>query len=244
MKILIIIPVYNEEENLPIIVPEILEVDKKFNILIVEDYSTDNTGKVADKLCKKYPGVYVLHRKENRGLRRSYIAGFKWALERDYDLIFQMDADGSHSPKFLPDFLEKIKDYDVVIGSRYYKGRVSVVNWDIKRLLLSLAANLYVKMIIRVPVSDATAGFKCFKRKVLESINLDKILSEGYSFLIEMNWRVKKAGFKIGEIPIIFYERRFGQSKLSANIIKEGLWILWKMKLFSKKNNERQVKKQ
>lgn len=232
MKTLIILPVLNEEENLPEIVSEILEVDRTFNILIVADYSTDNTGIVADELSKKYTGVYVLHRKENKGLGKSYVAGFRWALERGYDFIFQMDSDGSHSPKFLPDFLEKIKEYDLVIGSRYYKGRISVVNWDIKRLFLSLAANLYVKLIIRVPVSDATAGFKCFKRKVLESINLDKILSEGYSFQIEMNWRAHKAGFKIGEIPIIFYDRRFGQSKLSANIMKEGLWILWKMKFF------------
>jgi len=232
MKILIIIPVYNEEQNLSIIVPEILGVNKKFNILIVEDYSTDNTGKVANKLSKKYSGVYVLHRKKNKGLGRSYVAGFKWALKRDYDLIFQMDADGSHDPKFLPLFLEKMEEYDLVIGSRYYNRRISVVNWNLKRLYLSLLANFYARLITGVPVSDATTGFKCFKRCVLERIDLDKVLSEGYSFQIEMNWRTHKAGFKIGELPIIFYERRFGQSKLSTNIIKEGLWILWKMKFF------------
>lgn len=232
MKTLIILPVLNEEENLPEIVSEILSLKKNFDILIIDDSSTDKTGSVADNLKKKFSKIFVIHRKGKRGLGKSYIDGFKWALKKDYDFIFQMDADGSHSPKFLPDFLEKIKDYDVVIGSRYYKGRISVVNWNIKRLLLSLAANLYVKMIIRVAVSDATAGFKCFKRKVLESINLDKISSEGYSFQIEMNWRVQRAGFKIGEVPIIFYERRHGKSKLSANIIKEGLLILWKMKLF------------
>lgn len=231
MKPLVIIPAFNEEENLPEIVPEILQLQKGFHILIVDDSSTDKTGEVADKLSQKYPQeVFVIHRTLNRGLGKAYIDGFKWALKKDYGLIFEMDADGSHDPKFLPVFLEKIDDYDLVIGSRYCKGRISVVNWDLKRVFLSLMANLYARIITRVPVSDATTGFKCFKRKVLETIDLNKILSEGYSFQIEMNWRTKKAGFKIGEIPFIFYERRHGVSKLSTNIIKEGLWILWKMK--------------
>jgi len=231
MKPLIVIPAFNEEENIKELVPEILNLRKGFDILIVNDNSTDKTGEVAEQLARKYSEVFVLHRKSQPSLGRAYLDGFKWALKKDYDLIFEMDGDGSHSPRFLPKFLEKIKDYDLVIGSRYYQGRLSVINWDIKRVFLSLAANLYARIITGVPVSDATTGFKCFKRQVLEKIDLDKIFSEGYSFQIEMNWRAHQAGFKIGEIPIIFYERRHGQSKLSTNIIREGLWILWKMRL-------------
>lgn len=230
MKTLIILPVLNEEENLPEIVSEILGLKKNFDILIIDDSSTDKTGSVADNLKRKFSEVFVMHRKGKRGLGRSYIDGFKWALEKNYDFIFQMDADGSHDPEFLSAFLDKINSYDLVIGSRYYKKRISVVNWDLKRLYLSLLANIYARIITGVPVSDATTGFKCFKRSVLEKIDLNKVLSEGYSFQIEMNWRAHKAGFKIGEIPIIFYERRHGKSKLSTNIIKEGLLILWKIK--------------
>ncbi len=229
MKHLIIIPALNEEENIKEIIPKILNKGDIFNVLLVIDKSTDNTEEVAKELARNYPGVYVLIKKE-KGLGKSYIQGFKWALKRDYDLIFEMDADGSHDPSFLPLFLEKAKEYDLVVGSRYYNKRISVVNWDLKRLFLSLSANLYAKIITRVPVSDATAGFKCFKRKVLESIDLDRVISEGYSFQIEMNWKAWRAGFKIGELPIIFYERKHGKSKLSTSIIKEGLWILWKIR--------------
>lgn len=229
MKPLIIIPALNEERNIKEIVPKILSKGASFHILLVIDKSEDNTEEIAKELSQNNPRVFSLFKKK-KGLGTSYIKGFKWALERDYDLIFEMDADGSHSPAFLPLFLEKIKNYGVVVGSRYYNKRISVVNWDLKRLFLSLAANLYAKIVTGVPVSDATAGFKCFKRSVLESIDLDKVLSEGYSFQIEMNWRALKAGFKIGEVPIIFYERKYGKSKLSTNIIKEGLWILWKMR--------------
>ncbi|MCH7759301.1 polyprenol monophosphomannose synthase [Patescibacteria group bacterium] len=233
-KPLVIIPTYNEKENILEIIPEILALKKEFHILIVDDNSPDGTGEAADKLVEKYQGqVFVLHRKGKAGLGRAYLAGFKWALKKDYDLIFEMDADGSHLPKFLLDFLEKIKNYDLVIGSRYYKKRLSVVNWDLRRVVLSVLGNFYARIVTRVPVSDMTAGFKCFRRHVLETIDLDKIISEGYSFQIEMNWRVYKSGFKIGEIPIIFYERRHGDSKMSANIIKEALWILWRM-LFRK----------
>lgn len=231
MKSLVVIPTYNERENISDIISEILGLGNGFHILIVDDGSPDGTGKIADELSQRYSAVFVLHRKNQKGLGKAYIDGFKWGLARDYDLFFEMDADGSHDPKFLPLFLEKIKEYDLVIGSRYYKKRISVVNWNLKRLFLSLLANFYARTITGVPVSDATAGFKCFKRKVLETIDLDKILSEGYSFQIEMNWRAYKAGFKIGEIPIIFYERKHGKSKLSTNIIKEGLWLLWKIRL-------------
>jgi len=231
MKPLIVIPAFNEKENILELIPEILKLNNGFHILIVNDNSTDGTGEVAEELSQKFPGVYVLHRKNKRGLGRAYIDGFKWALKNDYDPVLEMDADFSHNPKYLPKFLEKINDYDLVVGSRYHQGRISVINWDIKRVFLSIAANIYAKIVTGVPVSDATSGFKCFRRKVLENINLDKVLSEGYSFQIEMNWRAHKAGFKIGEIPIIFYERRHGQSKLSTSIIREGLWILWRMRL-------------
>jgi len=230
MKPLIIIPALNEEKNIKEIIPEILGLKKSFHILIVDDNSTDKTGETADKLSQKYSEVFALHRTRKRGLGKAYIDGFRWALKRDYDLIFQMDADGSHDPKFLSDFLEKIKGCDLVIGSRYYKGKINVVNWNLGRLLLSLLANFYARIVTGVQLSDLTTGFKCFRREVLEAIDLNKILSEGYSFQIEMNWRVLKAGFKIEEIPIIFYERRHGESKMSANIIKEALWILWKMR--------------
>jgi len=231
MNSLIIIPTLNERENIKEIVLEILELKKGFHILIVDDNSIDKTGEVADGLSREHSEIFVLHRKTKKGLGRAYIDGFKWALKRNYDFVFQMDADGSHSPEFLPDFLKKIEESDLVIGTRYYKGKISVVNWDLKRLYLSRLANFYARIVTGVKISDATAGFKCFKRKVLEAIDLNKVLSEGYSFQIEINWRIHRAGFKIKETPIIFYERRHGKSKLSTNIIKEGLWILWKMRL-------------
>jgi len=227
---LVIIPTFNERENIQEIIPEILKLELGFHILIVDDNSPDGTGQIADELSKKFSQVHVLHRKEKQGIARAYIEGFKWALEGNYDPIFEMDADGSHAPEFLPKFLQKAKEYDVVVGSRYYKGRLSVVNWDLRRVLLSVAANWYAQIVTGVKISDATTGFKCFRKKVLEVINLDKVLSEGYSFQIEMNWRAQKSGFKIGEIPIIFYDRRHGKSKLSTNIIREGLWVLWRMK--------------
>lgn len=231
MNSLIIIPTLNERENIKEIVLEILELKKGFHILIVDDNSIDKTGEVADGLSREHSEIFVLHRKTKKGLGRAYVDGFRWALKRNYDFVFQMDADGSHSPEFLPDFLKKIEESDLVIGTRYYKGKISVVNWDLKRLYLSRLANFYARIVTGVKISDATAGFKCFRRKVLEAIDLNKVLSEGYSFQIEINWRIHRAGFKIKETPIIFYERRHGKSKLSTNIIKEGLWILWKMRL-------------
>lgn len=232
MKSLIIIPTYNEKENIKELIPEILRLTEDFHVLVVDDNSPDGTGETAEELTRQYPGrIYVLHRKEKQGLGRAYLAGFKWALAGDYELVFQMDGDGSHSPRFLLDFLEKIEECDLVVGSRYYQGRISVVNWDFKRVFLSVAAGFYARWVTGVPISDPTTGFKCFKRRVLEGLDLDKVCSEGYSFQMEINWRVQKAGFKIGETPIIFYERRHGQSKLSGSILREALWVLWKMKL-------------
>ena len=231
MKPLVIIPTFNERENIKELIPEILALKEGFHILVVDDNSPDGTGELAEEFSRKFSQVHVLHRKNKKGLGRAYIAGFQWALKRGFDPVFEMDGDGSHSVEFLPKFLEKIRDCDLVIGSRYYQGRISVVNWDLKRVFLSIGASIYAKIVTGVPVSDAATGFKCFRRKVLENIDLDKVFSEGYSFQIEMNWRTYKAGFKIGEIPIIFYERRHGKSKMSGKIIREALWILWKMRL-------------
>jgi len=231
MKPLIIIPTYNERDNIQELIPEILKQDGGFHILVVDDNSPDGTGQFARELSGRHERVNVLHRSEKSGLGRAYLAGFKWALERDFDPILEMDADFSHSPAHLPAFLEKIQDHDFVIGSRCYGGKLSVVNWDFKRVILSRLGTLYARLVTGVPTTDATAGFKCFRRHVLEGIDLDNILSDGYSFQIEMNWRAHRAGFSMGEIPIIFYERRHGDSKMSGSIIKEALWVLWKMKL-------------
>ncbi len=224
-------PTYNERENIKEVVPEILDLEQGFHVLIVDDNSPDGTGDVADSLAELCEEAHVLHREEKEGLAKAYIAGFRWALKRDFDYIFEMDADGSHHPKYLPQFLRKIEKYDLVIGSRYYDGKLSIVGWDLKRVFLSVAGSFYAKLVTGVPVSDATAGFKCFKREVLEAIDFSKICSEGYSFQIEMNWRVQRKGFKIGEIPIVFYERRHGKSKMGGNIAREALWILWRMRL-------------
>ncbi len=233
MKPLVVLPTINEKDNILEIVPEILKFKEAFCVLVVDDNSSDGTQDAVRELAGKNPDrVFLLERlKSKRGLGRAYIDGFKWALAKDYDYIFEMDADFSHDPKYLPVLLEKMKDADVAIGSRYYKGRISVINWDLKRVWLSTMGNIYARIITGVPVSDCTAGFKCFKRKVLECIDLNRIVSEGYSFQMEMNWRAHRAGFKIEEIPIIFYERRHGESKLSRGIIKEALWVLWKMRL-------------
>ncbi|MDP3093704.1 MAG: polyprenol monophosphomannose synthase [bacterium] len=228
---LVVIPCYNEKENIGLLIPEIFGLGEKFDILVVDDNSPDGTALEAERLAGLFPGVFLLRRQGKKGLAKAYLDGFRWALERDYELIFEMDADGSHRAEYLSKLLEKIKDCDLAVGSRYYQGRLSVINWDIRRVFLSLLGNFYARLVTGVPIGDATSGFKCFRRRVLEAIDLNRVLSEGYSFQIEMNWRAFKAGFKIGEIPIIFYERRFGISKMSAGIIREGLWILWKMKL-------------
>lgn len=228
MKSLIVIPCYNEEENIKKLILEILELKKDFHILIVDD-STDRTGEIADELSQKYSEVYILHRENKRGLGSAYIDGFKWSLEKDYDLIFGMDGDFSHQPKSLPEFLKAIKNYDLVVGSRYLDG-ISIVNWPLSRLIISLVGNKYIRTVTGLKLSDCTTGFKCFRRKVLENIDLDKITSNGYSFLFEMNYIAQKKGFKIGEIPIIFIERRAGASKMTKKIIWEAIWKVWKLR--------------
>jgi dolichol-phosphate mannosyltransferase len=230
---LIIIPTYNERENLPRLLPMVLEQDPRLDILIIDDASPDGTGQLAEELAADSDRVHVLHRAGKLGLGTAYIVGFRWGLERGYDWLFEMDADFSHDPTHLPQFLEALQTYDLVLGSRYLEGRVTVVNWPMARLLLSYGANIYARTITGVPLWDATGGFKAFRRKVLESIDLDRIESEGYSFQIEVNLRVWKRGFSIGEIPIVFVDRTTGESKMSKRIIREAIWRVWKLRLLS-----------
>lgn len=229
MKTLIIIPTYNERENIKRIIPEIKKIDKRFNILVVDDASRDGTASIVKKFARKDKTIKLIERDGKYGLGTAYVEGFKYALKNKYDYIFEMDADFSHDPKYLNDFLFNIKDYDLVIGSRYLNG-VSVVNWPLRRLMLSKFATFYVRTITGLPLTDATSGFKCYRRKVLQSINLDNIHSDGYAFQIEMHYKVWKKGFKIKEIPIIFVDRNAGSSKMSKDIVWEAIWVVWKLK--------------
>jgi dolichol-phosphate mannosyltransferase len=229
-RALIIFPTYNERDNIEKIVHAVLPLDPRINVLIVDDNSPDGTGKIADKMAAAESKVHVLHREKKEGLGQAYIAGFRWALEREFDFIFEMDADFSHGPEYLPKFLTAIKEYDLVIGSRYISG-VNVINWPMSRLLLSYFANVYTRIVTGLPLRDATGGFKCFRRHVLAAINLDDVHSSGYSFQIEISMRVWKKGFRIHEIPIIFYDRRAGESKMSKKIVREAIWMVWLLRL-------------
>ena len=230
MKSLIIIPTYNEKDNIEAITSAVLELPYNFNVLIVDDNSPDGTGAIADTLSSNNNLIYVIHNSEKKGIGPAYIRGFKWGLERGYDLLFEMDADFSHRPHYLHDFMETIEDSDLVLGSRYISG-VNVVNWPLGRLLLSYFANVYTRIATGLPVHDATGGFKCFRRKVLEAIDLSKIHSSGYTFQIEMTMRAHAQGFKIKEIPIIFYDRTRGTSKMSFHIAREAVYMVWKLRL-------------
>lgn len=231
-RILVVVPTYNELMNLPHVVPAILSQDPRLQILVVDDNSPDGTGALAERLSEIEPRVHTLHRANKEGLGKAYIAGFRWALDRGYEVIFEMDADFSHDPERLPDFLEAIEEADLIIGSRYAKG-VNVINWPISRLLLSLGANLYARVITGLPLTDSTGGFKCFRRSVLEAINLDRVRSNGYAFQIEMSFRAWKKGFRIQEIPIVFTDRMEGQSKMNKGIVREAIWMVWWLRLRS-----------
>ena len=230
---LIIIPTYNERDNLPRLIPLVLAQDERLDVLIIDDASPDGTGAMADELAAESPRVHVMHRAGKLGLGTAYIAGFRWGLERGYSWLFEMDADFSHDPAHLPQFIEALQTHDVVLGSRYLEGRVTVVNWPIARLALSYFANVYARRITGVPLWDATGGFKAFRREVLEQLALDRVESEGYSFQIEMNLRVWKRGFRIKEIPIVFVDRTTGESKMSKRIIREAVWRVWKLRFLS-----------
>ncbi len=230
-RALVIIPTYNEAGNVPQIVPRVLEQDPRLEVLIVDDNSPDGTGAVADRLAAENPRVHVLHREGKKGLGRAYVAGFRWALERDYAYVFEMDADFSHDPKHLPAFLVAIQDADLVLGSRYLNRRATVVNWPMSRLLLSYCANIYARWVTGLKLYDATGGFKCFRRRVLEAIDLGAVRSNGYSFQIEMSFRAWRLGFRIREIPIVFVDRADGTSKMSGAIVREAIWMVWRLRL-------------
>jgi dolichol-phosphate mannosyltransferase len=229
-RAVVIIPTYNESSNLSRIVARVLEQDERLDVLVVDDGSPDGTGAIADTLAAENPRVHALHRAGKLGLGTAYIAGFRWALERDYAYVFEMDADFSHDPRKLPEFLTAIENADLVLGSRYQHGQVNVVNWPMSRLFLSYAANIYARAITRTPVFDATGGFKCFRRAVLESINLDAVRSNGYAFQIEMTFRAWRKGFRVVEIPIVFIDRTEGQSKMSKQIVREAVWMVWRLR--------------
>ena len=231
-RALVVVPTYNEAMNLPVIVPQILAQDPRIDVLVVDDNSPDGTGRIADDMAAADPRIHVLHRPGKSGLGKAYIAGFRWALERDYEFVFEMDADFSHDPKFLGIFLEAAKDADLVIGSRYKSG-VNVINWPISRLLLSLGANEYARRITGLPLTDSTGGFKCFRREVLAAIDLDQVRSNGYAFQIEMSFRAWKKGFRLVEIPIVFTDRVEGQSKMNKRIVREAIWMVWWLRLKS-----------
>jgi len=230
MKGLIIIPTYNERENIEAITRAVLDLPYDFHVLIVDDNSPDGTGGIADRLAAADTRIHVLHRGKKEGLGPAYIAGFRWGLARDYGLLFEMDADFSHRPEYLHEFMRAVEDADLVLGSRYISG-VNVVNWPLSRLLISYFANRYSELVTGLPVRDATGGFKCYRRKVLESIDLDKVKSTGYAFQIEMTMRAAAKGFRIREIPIIFYDRTQGTSKMSFHIAREAALMVWKLRL-------------
>jgi dolichol-phosphate mannosyltransferase len=232
-RALVIVPTFNESENLPRLIPSILSRDPRLEILVVDDASPDGTGQMAEEMAAAEPRVHVLHRAGKLGLGTAYLAGFKWGLEHGYDVLFEMDADFSHNPAHLPQFLEAIEKYDVVLGSRYLHGRVTVVNWPIGRLLLSYFANVYAGWVTGLPVADATGGFKCFRREVLAAIDLDRVESNGYSFQIEMSFRAWKKGFSLGEIPITFVDRDHGESKMSKKIVREAVWRVWRLRFLA-----------
>ena len=230
-RALVIIPTYNERENIPRLVPLVLEQDPRIEVLIIDDASPDGTGEVASRLAEKNGRVHVLHREGKLGLGTAYLAGFRWGLAREYHAFFEMDADFSHDPAHIPQFLEAARRFDLVLGSRYLHGRVTVINWPMGRLILSYFANLYARVVTGLPVTDATGGFKCFRRNVLEGISLDRVGSEGYAFQIEMSLRAWRAGFAIGEIPIVFADRDIGESKMSRRIIWEAVWRVWTLRI-------------
>ena len=224
---LVIVPTYNEKENIGRMAPAILDTSPHVDILFVDDNSPDGTGVLADQLADKHERIHVMHRLAKDGLGRAYIAGFKWALERDYKFVMEMDCDFSHDPKEIPNFRDKaMADSDLVLGSRYVGG-IRVINWPLSRLMLSRGAGIYVQFITGMPFSDPTGGFKCFRREVLGSYDFDLVKANGYGFQIEMTHKAWMKGFRIGEIPIVFEDRLEGTSKMSGNIVYEALWVVW-----------------
>jgi dolichol-phosphate mannosyltransferase len=230
---LVIVPTYNERENVARIIESVLAQDPRLSVLIVDDGSPDGTGAIVDAIAATNDRVHALHREKKMGLGTAYLAGFRWALARDFAYVFEMDADFSHDPAHLPEFLRAIVDADLVLGSRYRNGKVTVVNWPMSRLMLSYAANIYARMVTGLQLYDATGGFKCFRRTVLETIDLDDVRSNGYAFQIEVSFRAWKKGFRINEIPIVFTDRTEGESKMSKRIVREAIWMVWRLRWWS-----------
>lgn len=231
-KAFVVIPTYNEQDNLRRLIEQVLQQDESLQVLVVDDNSPDGTGQLADELAASNSRINVLHRPGKMGLGSAYRDGFRRAMQLGADLLIEMDADFSHDPAILPVFLEQIKDYDLVIGSRYLNG-ISVVNWPLRRLMLSYGANWYTRLVTGLTIMDCTSGFKCFRRSLIELIDLDRVKSDGYSFQIEMHFRSAQLGARIIEVPIIFIDRRVGQSKMSKRIVREAVLMVWKLKLGS-----------
>lgn len=232
-RALVVIPTYNEAANLPQLIPQVLAQDSRLEVLVVDDASPDGTGQLADGLAQREPRVHVLHREGKLGLGTAYIAGFRWALEQGYDYVFEMDADFSHDPVHLKEFLKAAASADLVLGSRYLGGKVTVVNWPIARLMLSYWANVYARWVTGLRIWDLTGGFKCFRTKVLQAIDLSQVRSNGYAFQIEMSVRAWRKGFRLAEVPIVFVDRTEGQSKMNRRIVREAIWIVPRLRLMA-----------
>jgi len=229
-KGLVVIPTYNESENIEKIIETVLKQSAELDILIIDDNSPDKTAQIIKNLMVNNSKLYLLERPRKMGLGTAYVTGFKYMLEHNYDYCFEMDADFSHNPNDLPRFIELISQYDLIIGSRYCNG-VSVVNWPMKRLLLSFFACMYARIVTGCPIRDLTAGFKCYSRNALSGINLDKLKADGYGFQIEIDFMIWRNGFKVKEIPIIFVERRVGTSKMSKHIVYEAFFLVLRLRL-------------
>jgi dolichol-phosphate mannosyltransferase len=236
-KTLVVVPTYNERENLPLLAQRLLSLPTPVDLLVVDDNSPDGTGKLADEWAAKHANIHVLHRTEKDGLGRAYIAGFTWALTKEYEFVFELDGDLSHNPDDIPLFLEAAQDADLVLGSRYLNG-IRVINWPLSRLMLSKGAAQYVQIVTGMPFTDPTGGYKCFRRRALQAIQLDTIHSNGYSFQIEMTHKLWRQGMRIVEVPIIFTDRFQGRSKMSRDIMREAFWMVWRL-LFQNKLRRR-----
>lgn len=229
-KTLIIVPTVNERENLPLVAKTLLSLPVGVDMLVVDGNSSDGTGQIADELAAKHPQIHVLHEKKKGGLGRAYISGFRWALERDYEFVFEMDCDFSHDPNEIPNFLKAAteRSADLVLGSRY-SGGVRVVNWPLKRLILSRSAGIYVWLVTGMPFTDPTGGYKCFRRRALQALDFDKIECFGYGFQIEVTNKLWRSGFKVTEVPITFPDRTHGESKMTGGIANEAFWLVWRL---------------
>ncbi len=232
-KALVIVPTYNEKENVRNIISAVLGCESRADVLIVDDNSPDGTGDIVAALEAEDPRVHLMRRPGKMGLGTAYRDGFRWALARDYEYILEMDADFSHDPAHIPKFIAAAQDADFVLGSRYLDGNVTVMNWPMSRLMLSYFANVYARIVTGLTLWDATGGFKCFHRRVLEAIDLDDVRSNGYAFQIEMSFRAFRKGFKGKEIPIVFSDRAHGTSKMNRGIVREAIWMVWRLRFWA-----------